>query len=754
MNKKFTKCMIVPAVCLSILASAPGNIFATKFNDADIHWAKDAITIWADHEVIQGFDGLFRPDETITRAEMAVMINRIMNYQVRAENTFIDLDDNWYTDAILKLVKQGVMLGHDNQIRPEDSVSREEALVMIARSLGIEENQNKSASFIDSGNISEWAVGAIQAMTEKGFINGYEDGSFRPQDKMTRACSVTVVNNAVKGFYNKPGTYKVEEEINGIVIVNSPDVILEGMTINGDLIVTPGVKEGTVTLQGTTVSGQQIVMGGNVESKPGTSNPGGDSDNGSGDGSNGGSNGGSGGSSGGGGSTIQNAAATDIIVNSAYADETGRVTVSGKRYTIGENAFDTLEKAVAQAQTLNKKASVTLMSNLNIEQTVILKADSLTLDGNGHTLSYRQGVKDGIQIENGQDVVLRNLSVVMNDEINKWNGSYGIQAYQSKVTLKNISVTGADGGILVNGAEVVLEGVVDVSGNKFGGIEVSKGYGVESMPKLIGSAENLKNDTEEDGKPTIWIDKVSELTNAVVAISGLNEVPADNDQTYFFLRQNPTETTANVSNQQELEASLANEDIKVINILTELTLDKTLVVNRSVLINGKDHMKKLSFNNKNAIQLVHAGEVTLENLIVEISGNEEGWQGLYALQAYGTTNVTLRNVSVTGADGGILVNGAEVVLEGVVDVSGNEFGGIEVSKGSGVESIPKLIGSAENLKNDTEEDGKPTVWIDKVSELTNAVVAVSGLNEGSTEKDQAHFYLGEASSVTTNKDIF
>ena len=65
------------------------------------------------------------------------MINRIMNYQVRAENTFIDLDDNWYTDAILKLVKQGVMLGHDNQIRPEDSVSREEALVMIARSLGI-----------------------------------------------------------------------------------------------------------------------------------------------------------------------------------------------------------------------------------------------------------------------------------------------------------------------------------------------------------------------------------------------------------------------------------------------------------------------------------------------------------------------------------------------------------------------------------------------------------------------------------------
>ena len=743
MNKKLRKCMIVPAVCLSILASAPGNIFAAKFNDADIHWAKDAIETWADHEVVQGFDGLFRPDDTITRAELAVMINRIMNYQERAENTFDDLPENWYTDAILKLVKHGVILGHDSQIRPEDPVTREEALVMMARALGIEESSRNSVSFIDSGNISEWALGAIQAMTERGFINGYEDGSFRPQDKMTRACSVTVVNNSIKGFYNKPGIYKAEGEINGLVVVSSPDVVLEGMTINGDLIVTPGVKEGTVTLQGTTVSGQQIVMGGNVESKPGTSDPGGDSNNGSGGGSNGGSSGGSGGS----GSGISNAASTDIIVNNAYANETGRVTVNGKRYTIGENAFDTLEKAVAQAQSLNKKASVTLMSDLYLEQTVVMQSDSLTLDGNDHTLTFRQGIKDGIQVVNGQDIVLKDLTVKMNDETNKWNGAYGIQAYQSKVTLNNVTATGADGGILVNGAEVTLEGVVDVSGNEFGGIEVSKGTGVETMPKLSGSVDNLKSDTELlSGKPTVWIDKVSELTNAVVDISGLNMVPADNDQTYFFLGQNPAEVTADASNQQELETALANEDIKVINITADFALDKTLEVNRSVIVNGKDSIKTLTFENKNGVQLVNAGEVTLENIKIEVTGDEEGWQGLYALQAYGTSKVTLKNVTATGADGGILVNGAEVTLEGVVDVSGNEFGGIEVSKGTVVETMPKLTGTAANLKNDTEEAGKPTVWIDKVSELTTAVVAVSGLNEGAAEKDQAHFYLSEASA--------
>ena len=79
MFNKFRKGIIVPAVCLSILTAAPANVFAAKFDDAQIHWAKNAIEIWADHEVVQGFDGLFRPDDTITRAEMAVMVDRIMN---------------------------------------------------------------------------------------------------------------------------------------------------------------------------------------------------------------------------------------------------------------------------------------------------------------------------------------------------------------------------------------------------------------------------------------------------------------------------------------------------------------------------------------------------------------------------------------------------------------------------------------------------------------------------------------------------
>ena len=299
-----------------------------------------------------------------------------------------------------------------------------------------------------------------------------------------------------------------------------------------------------MTLKGTTVSGEQIIMGGgSVEEEPGTnptptpiptptptatptttprptSTPGG----------------------GGGGGITQNAPKTDIIVNSSYADKTGTIISNNKRYTFGENAFGTLAEAVAQAQSLEKAASITLLSDLTLSETVEIHASDLTLDGRGFTLTYNQGVKDGIQIVEADNVLIKDLNVQMQDETEKWNGSYGIQAYESTVTLDDVKATGADAGILVNGAEVTLEGVVDVSGNEFGRIEVAKGAEAVTTPKLKGTAANLKNDTEQSSKkPTIWIDKVSELTTAVVEVSGLNEKEAERDQVYFYLGEVPAE---------------------------------------------------------------------------------------------------------------------------------------------------------------------------------------------------------------------
>ena len=236
---------------------------------------------------------------------------------------------------------------------------------------------------------------------------------------------------------------------------------------------------------------------------------------------------------------------------------------------------------------------------------------------------------NGIQIVNAGDVTLENVKIEITEKEAGWQGIYALQVYgASHANLKGISVTGADGGILINGAEVKLDGVVDVSGNEFGGIEVAKGEGVTTMPKLTGTSANLNNDTETAGKPSVWIDKVSELTSDVVALEGLHksDVP-EKDQMHFFLHEESL-GIFRAATLEQLEAALANTEAKVIKITEDILSDKTLQVNRPVMIVGEDGMKNISFVNTNGIQIVNAGDVTLENVKIEITEKEAGWQGI------------------------------------------------------------------------------------------------------------------------------
>ena len=129
------------ALCLALcmLASLFVIPSAAEYSDvADSHWAKKAIEKWSGYGIINGSDGKFYPDQNITRAEMAVILNNVMKYKAKSANTFSDLPDTWYTDAVLKVNAAGVMLGADGKIRPTDPITREEAFSLFARALGIE----------------------------------------------------------------------------------------------------------------------------------------------------------------------------------------------------------------------------------------------------------------------------------------------------------------------------------------------------------------------------------------------------------------------------------------------------------------------------------------------------------------------------------------------------------------------------------------------------------------------------------------
>ena len=248
-------------LCTLLLAGAPSSAQAA-FQDTNGHWAQAAIDRMQGYQIVNGFGGRFRPDDTITRGEMAVVLDHVMRYQNRADNYFSDLGQAFYTDAILKAGRAGVLQGADGKVRPNDAISREEAVVMMARAFDIETINVEAIHVPDAGGIAGWASDTVSAFIEKGYVSGTEP--FRPKEPITRAETVAILNHILTGYYPNAGSFS--ESADGTVVVNTQDVSLKDMTITGDLILSEGVQDGDVTLENVVVKGRVLIRGGGANS--------------------------------------------------------------------------------------------------------------------------------------------------------------------------------------------------------------------------------------------------------------------------------------------------------------------------------------------------------------------------------------------------------------------------------------------------------------------------------------------------------
>jgi sirohydrochlorin ferrochelatase len=245
-----------------VVALLPITAYAT-FSDVQGHWGQTAIEKWSDMEIVQGWDGAFRPNAPITRGEMAVIIDRVMKYQTKSKNSFSDLGSAFYTDAILKANAAGVIKGDGTTVRPMDNITREEAAVMLGRALGLSENPNGGTAFSDYTDISGWAVGGVNAMANKGYVKGF-NAAFHPKRSITRAEVVAILDNSIKQLYN--GNKEYTGNVSGTAIVNTPGAVLKDMKISGDLIIAEGVGDGDITLNNVTVAGNTLLRGGGSDS--------------------------------------------------------------------------------------------------------------------------------------------------------------------------------------------------------------------------------------------------------------------------------------------------------------------------------------------------------------------------------------------------------------------------------------------------------------------------------------------------------
>ena len=150
---------------------------------------------------IMGYkDGTIRPNNNISRAEVATIFFRLLTDESREyfwqeTNDFSDVADNyWASPAISTLTNAGILKGYkDGTFRPRDTITRAEMATIIARFANLTENK---VTFKDIEG--HWAQDAIELAAGNGWIFGYEDNTFCPDNNITRAATIAMINRVLE----------------------------------------------------------------------------------------------------------------------------------------------------------------------------------------------------------------------------------------------------------------------------------------------------------------------------------------------------------------------------------------------------------------------------------------------------------------------------------------------------------------------------------------------------------------------------
>lgn len=260
------------AVVLTAALLAPTSAFAASpsdFSDFPNDWSSDALTAAVENGLLGGVsDGVIAPSGVLTRAQMATIINRAFGATEAASlSGYTDVSpDAWYYNDMAKAVQMGTFVGSGGGLlEPNDAITRQEALCVLARAFAIADADASSLSkFSDSASVSGWARETVAGMIAAGVVGGYEDGTLRPQGTITRAEFAAVMDRLVETYISAAGDVTTDEA--GNVLVRSADVTLKNNAIDGDLILADGIGTGDATLEGVTVEGRLLIRGGGSDS--------------------------------------------------------------------------------------------------------------------------------------------------------------------------------------------------------------------------------------------------------------------------------------------------------------------------------------------------------------------------------------------------------------------------------------------------------------------------------------------------------
>lgn len=261
---------MILAACITLYSAPiaqaePSSSFVDM--PGETHWAYEALSSAVQNGILRGENQHLYPAQNLTRAEMAAIINRVFGAEEQADIArFTDVQtSDWFYADLAKAVGMGTFVGDGSLMNPNQVMSRQDVMLVLTRALKLDtaDTSNLNA-YTDCAQIADYAKGAVAAMLKAGYISGFTDQTFRPQDSLTREQMAQILYNIFEKYINVSGTYTGDQS--GNVIVNVPGVTLKDTTIAGDLIIGDGVGNGTVTLDNVTVQGRVLVRGGGENS--------------------------------------------------------------------------------------------------------------------------------------------------------------------------------------------------------------------------------------------------------------------------------------------------------------------------------------------------------------------------------------------------------------------------------------------------------------------------------------------------------
>ena len=173
-----------------------------------VDWAKEAIEGLAARGIVQGTgDGLFQPGRNVTRAEFVALLMNALDWQdAAADSTFQDIrKDQWYYSAIAGAQQRGIVEGKpDHTFSPDESITRQDMAVMLQRALQVKKLQpavtHNSVVFPDQASISSYAEEAIRNLGQYGIVEGMENGAFAPYLQANRAQAAVMMFRVLQIF--------------------------------------------------------------------------------------------------------------------------------------------------------------------------------------------------------------------------------------------------------------------------------------------------------------------------------------------------------------------------------------------------------------------------------------------------------------------------------------------------------------------------------------------------------------------------